>query len=164
VICLGDSFDDAEAASQLPDGLRDWLLRLMAGRDWSWVEGNHDPGPIGLGGSHRAALRIGAVRFCHQPGLAPGPEVGGHYHPKLRLAGRSHRCFVLAPDRVILPAFGAYTGGLWCHEPPLAGLAGPGALAVLTGARAIAVPLPEPGPEPGPRAGMRAGMRAARGG
>jgi uncharacterized protein len=141
VVCLGDSFDDAAAVAMLQDGVVAWLQRLMAGRDWTWIEGNHDPGPVAIGGSHRAALPLGAVRLCHQPGLQPGAEVGGHFHPKLRLAGRSHRCFVIAPDRVILPAFGAYTGGMWCDEAPLSALAGPGALAVLTGRQAIAVPL-----------------------
>jgi uncharacterized protein len=141
VVCLGDTFDDAAAVALLDANVRGWLQHLMAGRVWTWIEGNHDPGPVEIGGSHRAELWLGAVRLCHQPGLGAGPEVAGHFHPKLRLAGRAHRCFVIAPDRVILPAFGAYTGGMWCDAPPLAALIGAGSLAVLTGRRAIAVPL-----------------------
>ncbi|MBW6507392.1 MAG: ligase-associated DNA damage response endonuclease PdeM [Rhodobacteraceae bacterium] len=142
VICLGDSFDDLEAAD-LPVAEALWLARLMAGRAWVWVEGNHDPGPLALAGAHIAALQRGPLRFRHiaSAGATAG-EVSGHYHPKARLGGASRPCFLIDRARAILPAFGAYTGGLMCTDPALTALMAPGALAVLTGQRALAIPMP----------------------
>jgi DNA ligase-associated metallophosphoesterase len=141
VICLGDSFDDLEAAADLAEEERLWLRRLMAGRDWIWILGNHDPAPVDYGGSHRAVVRIGSLSFRHIASEGT-PEVSGHYHPKARLAGQARPCFLLDAVRLILPAYGAYTGGLWCHDPALAGLMRPEAKAILTGARALALPMP----------------------
>jgi DNA ligase-associated metallophosphoesterase len=141
VICLGDSFDDLAAAGSLDEAERLWLARLMAGRDWVWIEGNHDAGPVEVGGAHRAEVTLGPLVFRHIPQAGAMGEVAGHFHPKVVLAGRSHRAFLIDGARVILPAFGAYTGGLRPDDPALAGLMAPGGLAVLTGARAIPVPL-----------------------
>ena len=140
VICLGDSFDDLAAAGGLADADLLWLTRLMAGRDWTWVEGNHDAGPVELGGTHRADLRLEGLSFRHIA-TAETPEVSGHYHPKARLPGRSAPCFLIDAARVILPAYGAYTGGLWCDHPDLCALMRPDALAVLTGARCLPMPM-----------------------
>lgn len=146
VVCLGDSFDDLAAVGAMPDAERLWLARLMAGRDWIWIEGNHDAGPVEVGGSHRAELALGPLTFRHiaQPGAQPGArgEVSGHYHPKLRIGGQARACFLLDEARLILPAFGAYTGGLRHDDPALRGLMGAGALAILTGSRALPCPLP----------------------
>ncbi|MEC7259326.1 MAG: metallophosphoesterase, partial [Pseudomonadota bacterium] len=65
VICLGDSFDDLDAARGLPEEERLWITRLQAGRRWVWVEGNHDPGPIELGGRHMAELLHAPLTFRH---------------------------------------------------------------------------------------------------
>ncbi len=142
VICLGDSFDDLAAAESLDDGDALWLTRLMAGRHWIWVEGNHDPGPLTLGGSHRADVTMAMLTFRHIANPLERLEVSGHYHPKAKLAGQSCPCFLWDRDRLILPAYGAYTGGLWCDTPALTGLMQPGALAILTGTRARPIPMP----------------------
>ncbi len=147
VICLGDSFDDTAAAGELDEPDRLWLVRLMAGRDWTWITGNHDPGPVDLGGSHLSSVRLGAITFRHIASDGT-PEVSGHYHPKARLAGRSAACFLIDAARVILPAYGTYTGGLPCDDPVLTALMQPGAIAVLTGRTARAIPM-SPGPAPG---------------
>ncbi|SNX68812.1 putative phosphoesterase [Cereibacter ovatus] len=151
VLCLGDSFDDLAAAGTLPEDERLWLLRLMAGRDWIWVLGNHDPAPTGCGGTHRAEARIGPLTFRHIAEAEAEAEVSGHYHPKCALAGRARPCFLLDEARLILPAYGAYTGGLWCHDPALVSLMRPGALAILTGPKALAVPMPRTAPQIRPR-------------
>ncbi len=65
VICLGDSFDDRMAADSLDDDEVMWINRLQAGRRWIWIEGNHDPGPMGLAGTHLAELHEGALHFRH---------------------------------------------------------------------------------------------------
>lgn len=141
VICLGDSFDDLQAAEAMDPDEQLWLTRLMAGREWIWIEGNHDAGPFALGGSHRAEVQIGPLAFRHIAS-AQTPEISGHYHPKLRLAGQVRRCFLLDDARVILPAYGSYTGGLWSHDPALTALMQRPALAVAIGKTALALPMP----------------------
>ncbi len=141
VVCLGDSFDDLAAAEALDQADRLWLTRMMAGRMWHWIEGNHDPGPVDLGGSLRAELYLAPLTFRHQGGGA-GLEVSGHFHPKLRLAGQSRRCFLTDGQRLILPAFGAYTGGLRVEDAALQALLAPNARAIVTGARCLVVPMP----------------------
>jgi metallophosphoesterase superfamily enzyme len=89
VVCLGDSFDDATAADALDEVTAAHLTPLMAGRAWIWIEGNHDPGPLGLGGTHRAALRVSCVVFRHIADPAATGEISGHYHPKARLRTRA---------------------------------------------------------------------------
>jgi hypothetical protein len=146
VVCLGDSFDDDAAALELTGAETARLTALMAGRDWVWIAGNHDPGPLALAGRHLAELSAGPLTFRHVAAgdTAPG-EVSGHYHPKARFAGRnvsiSRRCFLADGNRLILPAFGAYTGGMACDHPALAGLLAPDAQVVLTGIPCAVVPL-----------------------
>jgi DNA ligase-associated metallophosphoesterase len=143
ILCLGDSFDDLAAADSLAEEDRATLLRLQAGREWVWIEGNHDPGPVDLGGSHRAALTVGALTFRHIATPGATAEVSGHYHPKLALPGTGARaCFLFDSRRLILPAYGAYTGGLRAGDPALRGLFGPDVRAILTGRRPILTALP----------------------
>ena len=141
VICLGDSFDDLQAA-ELDESDTLWIARLMAGRRWIWIEGNHDPGPVALGGEHRVELSLGPLIFRHIATNSAVGEVSGHYHPKARLAGQARRCFLVDQSRIIMPAYGTYTGGLRSDEAVLCDLMAPGALAILTGRVARPVPMP----------------------
>lgn len=142
VICLGDSFDDLLGAGSLDESHRATLARMQAGRRWIWIEGNHDPGPVDLGGTHLAEITLLGIAFRHIA-TAATPEVSGHYHPKLAIpgAGAARACFIYDTQRLILPAFGAYTGGLSALHPDLRDLFAPQSIAVLTGRKAIAVPL-----------------------
>ena len=142
VICLGDSFDDNAAALALPEAERQQLAGLMEGRRWIWIEGNHDPAPTGFGGEHTAEMALGPLTFRHIAIPGAEGEISGHYHPKARLRGTVRPAFLLDEARLILPAFGTYTGSLYSSAPVLAGLMGPRALAVLTGTRALAMPMP----------------------
>lgn len=146
VICLGDSFDDAAASHALPETEKRWIARLQAGRRWIWIAGNHDPSPLDLGGTCMAEFSSPPLTFRHQAQIGETGEISGHYHPKARLALRGARvsrpAFLIDSDRVILPAYGTYTGGLWCDAAPLSTLMRAGALAVLTGAVPQAVPMP----------------------
>lgn len=143
VICLGDSFDDLPAAESLDPGHYETIARLQAGRRWVWIEGNHDPGPVDLGGEHLGELALGALRFRHiaETGADPG-EVSGHYHPKAKVRHMSRPCFMRDAGRLILPAYGCYTGGLDWMTPVLRDLFEPQAIAYLTGPRVLAVPVP----------------------
>jgi len=146
VVCLGDSFDAAGVESLLPEAERLWIARLQAGRDWVWIEGNHDPGPVALGGTHLAELRLAGLVFRHIATPEAAGEVSGHYHPKARLVLRgrvlSRPCFLMDARRLILPAYGAYAGGLRSDSPVLDALMGPEAVAVLTGPQPVALPMP----------------------
>ncbi len=116
VITLGDSFHDRKGPARIAAADRAALAGLQRGRDWIWVAGNHDPDPAeGVGGSFGSALAIGALVFRHEPTGAKG-EIAGHLHPVARVAGRgrtvSRRCFASDGARLVMPAFGAFTGGL----------------------------------------------------
>jgi hypothetical protein len=146
VVCLGDSFDDTAAAGTLDEDVRLWLARMMAGRQWVWVAGNHDPAPVSVGGTSLAEYRAGGLVFRHiaRSDTAAG-EVSGHYHPKLRLpvagAGPARPVFLGDGRRLILPAFGAFTGGLSALDPAISDLLAADAMAVLTGRPMVRVPL-----------------------
>ncbi|MCL4189375.1 MAG: ligase-associated DNA damage response endonuclease PdeM [Rhodobacteraceae bacterium] len=141
VLCLGDSFDDPDAALGLAESAGRDLARLAAGRLWVWIAGNHDPGPPGPGATHRGMWREGPLAFRHIALPEAAGEVSGHYHPKARIGGLSRPCFVIDAGRVILPAFGTYTGGLSADAPALAALVRPPARAVMTGGGGIVLPL-----------------------
>lgn len=118
VISLGDSFHDPEGSGRLPDPFRDRLAAMAAGRDWFWITGNHDPvAPQGLPGETVDEVAIGGLVFRHEPSAsAIEGEVAGHLHPCARIIqrGRSvrRRCFASDGRRMIMPAFGAFTGSL----------------------------------------------------
>lgn len=141
IICLGDSFDDLAASHSLLEDETLWLARLQAGREWIWAEGNHDPGPVELGGTHLTEVTLANLTFRHIAQAGATAEVSGHYHPKHRLSGQSRPAFLYSKDRLILPAFGTYTGGLWSDAPVLKALLQGPTIAVLTGRKAIAVPV-----------------------
>ena len=117
VIALGDSFHDLGADNRIHDEDADRLAGLVKSvPEWVWIEGNHDPDPPArFGGVTRPELTLGGLVLRHEPlpGEAPG-EVCGHLHPAAKVAGRGRRlrCFATDGSRMILPAFGAYAGGL----------------------------------------------------
>lgn len=146
VICLGDSFDDAAASQSLWEDDRLWIARLQAGRRWIWIEGNHDPGPLDVGGTHMRQLTLETLTFRHIAQADAQGEISGHYHPKARVQTRgrsiSRPALLLDDRRLILPAYGTYTGGLPTDHAALAGLMGPKALAILTGPMPTCIPMP----------------------
>jgi DNA ligase-associated metallophosphoesterase len=138
VIALGDSFHDRAAHERLSSPDRDTLSAMQARRDWIWISGNHDPAlPSDLGGVVASEVAIGPIVFRHEPTGAVG-EIAGHLHPKARVAtrGRSmeRRCFASDGERVVMPAFGAYTGGLSIRDVAFAKIFGaPGFMAHVLG-------------------------------
>lgn len=146
VVCLGDSFDDVEASENLPETEALWLARLMAGRRWVWIEGNHDPGPIEFAGTHLAELLRPPLYFRHIARVGASGEITGHFHPKAKLhvKGRtvSRPCMLFDGDRVIMPSYGTYTGGLWSDHSVLSRLMRPEAIAVLLGDPPQPIPMP----------------------
>ena len=116
VIALGDSFHDREAHHRLSEPDRGAIAAMQTGRDWIWIAGNHDPAlPSSLGGIVASEVCIGPIAFRHEPSGAVG-EIAGHLHPKARVPTRGRaterRCFACDGERAIMPAFGAYAGGL----------------------------------------------------
>ncbi len=135
--CLGDSFHDRFGCDRLSAAARDLLTSLTARLDWVWIVGNHDIGFIDhCGGRIEEECEVDAVILRHEAVEHDSrPEISGHYHPKLRLnmKGRSvsRRCFVASQSKLILPAFGAFTGGLDAAHPEIMRKVGPGASALV---------------------------------
>jgi DNA ligase-associated metallophosphoesterase len=128
VISLGDSFHDEHAHQRLPEKYLAQLTDMMSGKEWIWISGNHDPvTPEELGGKGAKEVLIGSLTFRHEPqsGASHG-EISGHLHPfgKIVRRNRSVRrpCFVSDGSRMILPSFGAYTGGLNIRHSAFDGL------------------------------------------
>ena len=126
VIALGDSFHDRSAHQRLARGDREAIAAMQAGREWIWISGNHDPAlPGDLGGVVATEVAIGPLVFRHEPTGVAG-EIAGHLHPKARVAtrGRSmeRRCFACDGERAVMPAFGAYAGGLSIRDTAFAKL------------------------------------------
>src|SRR5688572_17499482 len=126
VVCLGDSFHDAGAGDRmtLPDARM--LEKLMAKvAAWVWLAGNHDPEiPSRFGSQALADHTAGALTLAHMPETPARPLIAGHYHPKLsmRLARKqsvSGRCFLYSDELLLMPAFGAYAGGLDTRDEAL---------------------------------------------
>jgi DNA ligase-associated metallophosphoesterase len=128
ILALGDSFHDPEAADRLSQEARG-MLKALCG-EFIWITGNHDPRPPAwLGGMVTEEWTAGGLVFRHEPRADPRPgEIAGHLHPCARVAkwGRSvrRRCFAADGLRMVLPSFGAYTGGLDVGEEPIAQLFG----------------------------------------
>jgi uncharacterized protein len=117
VIALGDSFHDRAGAARLAPSDHALLSALMSGREWVWVLGNHDPAPpADLGGTSVDEIRLGPLTFRHEPQAGSAGEIAGHLHPCATVQARGRRvrrrCFAFDGNRVVLPSFGAYTGGL----------------------------------------------------
>lgn len=118
VIALGDSFHDGGGPLRMAAADRMTLTALQHRRDWLWISGNHDPDPtVGIGGRFAGAVAIGSLTFRHEPSAqACAGEVAGHLHPLARVARRGRairrRCFASDGRRLVMPAFGAFTGGL----------------------------------------------------
>lgn len=125
VWCLGDSFHDRHGCERLPAEAQRMLLALTAATEWVWITGNHDPSFADHCGGRivREALVDGIVLRHEADPAEPRPEISGHFHPKLRIRHRgrqvSRRCFVGSPTKLILPAFGALTGGLDVDHPEI---------------------------------------------
>lgn len=116
--CLGDSFHDRGAAERIVPAVAERLFGQAASAKLLWIAGNHDGLTGGAwGGEVADELVIDGIVFRHQSlARETRPEISGHFHPKLRLniRGRavSRPCFAGDGQRLILPAFGALTGGL----------------------------------------------------
>ena len=135
--CLGDSFHDRDGCDRLPRQARDTLCGLTGRTRWTWITGNHDPAIADrCGGALVEEAVVDGLVLRHEADPAEArPELSGHFHPKLRLTvrGRSvaRRCFVGTATKLILPAFGALTGGLDAGHPAIARAVGRAAEALI---------------------------------
>ncbi len=118
IISLGDAFHDGDAEARMDEDDAETLATLAGSARWIWILGNHDPAPPRrFAGEIGRTFRCGRLLFRHEPGTTSVPgEIAGHLHPaaRVRADGRTmrRRCFASDGERLIMPAFGAYTGGL----------------------------------------------------
>jgi uncharacterized protein len=129
VYCLGDNFHDAKGAARLETHAAGMLAALVRVADWVWITGNHDhdladPANATLGGTLADELEVGGVALRHRARAGvTEPELSGHFHPKLVVKARGRRiarpCAVRSENRMILPAFGALTGGMDAAAPEI---------------------------------------------
>jgi len=135
--CLGDSFHDSAGCERLPEAARALLTSLTARLDWRWITGNHDSLLVDhCGGAILEEAEVDGLVLRHEADRAdPRPELSGHFHPKLRINVRgrqvARRCFVATATKLILPAFGALTGGLDARHPEIVRAVGGGAQALV---------------------------------
>ena len=128
VVSLGDSFHDDGALGRIAERDMTMLAGLQRGRDWLWISGNHDEGLSGvLPGDHADALVEDGLRFVHIPRAGQGgAEIAGHLHPCVKIQTRvgnlRRRAFVFDGARLIMPAFGAYAGGLNARDSAILSL------------------------------------------
>jgi DNA ligase-associated metallophosphoesterase len=146
--CLGDSFHDCRGCERLSEEARARLTALTASLDWTWITGNHDAGLIDhFGGTIRTETEVDGLILRHEADPRENRlEISGHFHPALRLSlrGRSvrRRCFVAAATKLILPAFGALSGGLDAGDPAVRRAVGERAEALIPlGDRLLRFPL-----------------------
>jgi len=124
--CLGDSFHDARGCERLSPEARARLRALTDATRWTWIVGNHDKNASAMaetcGGTVMDEALVDGLLLRHEASPSETrPELSGHFHPKLRLRLRgrhvARRCFVMSPTKLILPAFGALTGGMDADDP-----------------------------------------------
>jgi uncharacterized protein len=148
VWCLGDNFHDDDGCARLPATARSLLAKLTSATHWHWITGNHDENlPDGVGGTIVEEAEIEGLILRHRAEPLEGrPELSGHFHPKHRAGSRgrsvSRPCFVMSDTKLILPAFGALTGGLAADHPEIASAAGlPAQALIATANRLLRFPL-----------------------
>jgi hypothetical protein len=139
VVALGDSFHDRGACNRMRADDRAVLSQLQVGRDWLWITGNHDPEiPDDIGGDVANRIEVAGVVLRHEPTGGSGTfEIAGHLHPaaKVRMSGRAirRRCFAMGRNRCVMPAMGAYAGGLNVRDAAFAPLFQGGLMAHMLG-------------------------------
>ncbi|HQT77772.1 MAG TPA: ligase-associated DNA damage response endonuclease PdeM [Rhodopila sp.] len=160
VVALGDSFHDSDGCGRLPVTEQQRLHAMTRAHRFVWVLGNHDPKPPeGLGGDWTEEFNDGLITFRHQAVMkAAVGEIVGHHHPKATIPARTGHvcrpCFVFDGRRLMMPAFGAYTGGLDVRDPAIHRLFPRGSRVFLLGKERLftfemGAPTRRTAPEPG---------------
>ena len=145
LVLLGDSFDDGRCVDHLAEADIARISGLAETCETVWITGNHDPKLGALPGRVCAEITIGPLSLRHISDAKATAEISGHYHPKATIKMPSgvirRKCFLMDSERLILPAFGAYTGGLDVLDPVFEGVIGADAELILTGAVPLRLPL-----------------------
>lgn len=127
VYALGDNFHDSAGSARLEPHAAGMLAALTRATEWLWITGNHDAALSGaLGGERATEALVGGILLRHEARAGEvSPEISGHFHPRLVLSARGCRiarpCAVTSERRMILPAYGALTGGMDAADPVIVG-------------------------------------------
>lgn len=147
IVFLGDAFHDPFAGERIGADALTILVALAKGRELVWIAGNHDPAPpLQVPGTRAGEIRLGGLVLRHLPQSKPEPgEIAGHLHPAARVQTRAavvrRSCFISDDVRALLPAFGAYTGGINIRDGVIAGLFDRPRIHVLGERRVLAIAL-----------------------
>ena len=143
VVCLGNSFDELKALDEINTSDYQRLTSLIAGREWIWIEGNLDAGPVDIGGAHMREYCLDGICFRHIAEADKIGEISGHFHPKIQLNDQPrsnlYPCFLHDSDRMILPKFGTDIDEMGHNQQVLKSLMKVDAQAVLLGSRMTSV-------------------------
>lgn len=149
IFCLGDNYHDSGGESRLEPQAAQLLQELTAAVNWHWIVGNHDPDVTALwGGTVVREWSGSGLILRHEASKQPIlPEISGHYHPRIQVKIRgqhlSRRCFVQGSNHLIIPAFGALTGGMSASDEAIEACVGGPAQAIIgLNNRALSFPLP----------------------
>jgi DNA ligase-associated metallophosphoesterase len=160
VVGLGDSFHDDHGPARLAAADAAALRRMTDAVEFVWVRGNHDKAPpAGIGGRAVESFAVGALTFRHEAAAGVRGEISGHFHPKARVVTRAGQvvrpCFMTDARKIMLPAFGAYTGGLDVLTPAIAAhFPRGGRVFLLGGERLFSFPVGQVQAAPPPGAGL----------
>lgn len=130
VVSLGDNFHDRKGSEHLPLPLREIIREMARGREWIWINGNHDPdGTVDLPGTSSDEMFYANLVFRHEPKAKAADAVGeiaGHLHPSATVRRRDKTvrrpCFATDGARLLMPAFGVMSGGLDLRHKAMRGL------------------------------------------
>ncbi len=149
VFCLGDNYHDGEGEARLEPEAARRLVAMTGTLDWIWITGNHDRDVAGTWGGLVVDEWTGnGLALRHEATVGSQlPEISGHYHPKIRIPVRgrhvSRRCFVKGRHHLIMPAFGALTGGMAAQDPAIeACIGGPAEAIIGLKEKPVRFPLP----------------------
>jgi DNA ligase-associated metallophosphoesterase len=125
LLLLGDCFHDPKGMSRLPLEALSLFNRLLD-REVIWISGNHDGDCVPDGLRAYADYVLRGITFRHEAVKGDTAEISGHYHPKAEIVTKgepvTRPCFATDGKKLILPAFGAYTGGMYVTDKAVAKL------------------------------------------
>ena len=120
LILLGDIFHDKYSLKRMNDTDKKLFNDIISKIKTIFVEGNHDANTLDLNRSTHKFYEKNNLFFKHIFSNEKKLEISGHYHPSVSIKHKGIKlrcpCFIVSKNKIILPSFGKYTGGLDLKE------------------------------------------------